>query len=224
MKATFLNERGFPLSFTFLALLSYSALANNDELIAAGEQQAMVCKACHQFEPNGVSVVGPPLWGLAERDIASFASFNYSEAIKQHQGQWDAEKLDAFLASPSGFAPGTNMVFPGVKDPGARAAIIAWLATKNPTPPDWNTTSSEMEVKSPGDGILRPRENMELVAAVCSACHSLHMVTQQGLSRQRWDETLDWMIEEQGMDELPGDDREAILKYLSTYYGGNSRL
>lgn len=224
MKATFLNERGFPLSFTFLALLSYSALANNDELIAAGEQQAMVCKACHQFEPNGVSVVGPPLWGLAERDIASFASFNYSEAIKQHQGQWDAEKLDAFLASPSGFAPGTNMVFPGVKDPGARAAIIAWLATKNPTPPDWNTTSSEMEVKSAGDGILAPGENMKLVAAVCSACHSLHMVTQQGLSRQRWDETLDWMIEEQGMDELPGDDREAILKYLSTYYGGNSRL
>ncbi|WP_272165783.1 c-type cytochrome [Vibrio diabolicus] len=224
MKATFLNERGFPLSFTFLALLSYSALANNDELIAAGEQQAMVCKACHQFEPNGVSVVGPPLWGLAERDIASFASFNYSEAIKQHQGQWDAEKLDAFLASPSGFAPGTNMVFPGVKDPGARAAIIAWLATKNPTPPDWNTTSSEMEVKSAGDGILAPGENMKLVASVCSACHSLHMVTQQGLSRQRWDETLDWMIEEQGMDELPGDDREAILKYLSTYYGGNSRL
>ncbi|MCR9982563.1 c-type cytochrome [Vibrio diabolicus] len=224
MKATFLNERGFPLSFTFLALLSYSALANNDELIAAGEQQAMVCKACHQFEPNGVSVVGPPLWGLAERDIASFASFNYSEAIKQHQGQWDAEKLDAFLASPSGFAPGTSMVFPGVKDPGARAAIIAWLATKNPTPPDWNTASSEMEVKSAGDGILAPGENMELVAAVCSACHSLHMVTQQGLSRQRWDETLDWMIEEQGMDELPGNDREAILKYLSTYYGGNSRL
>nr|WP_264301654.1 c-type cytochrome [Vibrio diabolicus] len=164
VKATFLNERGFPLSFTFLALLSYSALANNDELIAAGEQQAMVCKACHQFEPNGVSVVGPPLWGLAERDIASFASFNYSEAIKQHQGQWDAEKLDAFLASPSGFAPGTNMVFAGVKDPGARAAIIAWLATKNPTPPDWNTTSSEMEVKSAGDGILAPGENMRLIA------------------------------------------------------------
>ncbi|AVF63723.1 hypothetical protein DX888_10805 [Vibrio alginolyticus] len=50
MKATSLNKRVFPLSFTFLALLSYSALANNDELIAAGEQQAMVCKACHQFE------------------------------------------------------------------------------------------------------------------------------------------------------------------------------
>lgn len=99
------SERVLPLAFTLLALLSDPVLASNDELIAAGEQQAMVCKACHQFEPNGVTVVGPPLWGLAERDIASFASFNYSEAIKQHQGQWDAEKLDAFLASPSGFAP-----------------------------------------------------------------------------------------------------------------------
>ncbi|KZC44680.1 hypothetical protein XM68_c20719 [Vibrio alginolyticus] len=77
--------------------------------------------------------MGLPLWGLAERDIAGFTGFNYSEAIKQHQGQWDAEKLDAFLASPPEFAPGTNMVFPGVKDPGARAAIIAWLATQNPT-------------------------------------------------------------------------------------------
>ncbi|MCR9326186.1 hypothetical protein NDJ14_14125 [Vibrio alginolyticus] len=84
-----------------------------------------------------------------------------------------------FLASPPEFAPGTNMVFPGVKDPGARAAIIAWLATQNPTPPDWNTVSSEVEVKSAGDGVLAPGENMELVAAVCSACHSLHMVTQQ---------------------------------------------
>lgn len=90
------------------------------------------------------------------------------------------------------------MIFPSVTDPGARAAIIAWLTTKNPTPPNWNMTSSGLEVKSAGDGILAPRENMELVAAVCSACHSLHMVTQKGLSRQRWDETLDWMIEEQG--------------------------
>ncbi|WP_218763949.1 c-type cytochrome [Vibrio parahaemolyticus] len=214
------SERVLPLAFTLLALLSDPVLASNDELIAAGEQQAMVCKACHQFEPNGVTVVGPPLWGLAERNIASFEGFNYSDGIRQHQGKWDAEKLDAFLSAPNDFAPGTNMAFPGVTDPGARAAIIAWLATKNPTPPNWNMTSSGLEVKSPGDGILTPGENMELVAAVCSACHSLHMVTQQGLSRQRWDETLDWMIEEQGMEDLSGDDREAILEYLSTYYGG----
>ncbi|WMN88997.1 c-type cytochrome [Vibrio parahaemolyticus] len=218
MKHNKLKERVFPLSVALIALSSGVAFAD-EELIAAGEQQAMVCKACHQFEPNGVTVVGPPLWGIAERTIASFEGFNYSEGIKQHQGKWDAEKLDAFLASPTEFAPGTNMVFPGVKDPGSRAAIIAWLATKNPSPPDWITPSSGMEVKSAGDGILTPGENMELVAAICSACHSLHMVAQQGLSRSRWDKMLDWMIEEQGMEELDGDNREAVLDYLSTYYG-----
>nr|WP_319533880.1 c-type cytochrome [uncultured Vibrio sp.] len=218
MKHNKLKERVFPLSVALIALSSGVAFAD-EALIAAGEQQAMVCKACHQFEPDGVTVVGPPLWGLAERTIASFEGFNYSEGIKQHQGKWDAEKLDAFIASPEEFAPGTNMLFPGVKDPGARAAIIAWLATKNPSPPDWLTTSSGMEVKSAGDGILTPGENMELVAAICSACHSLHMVAQQGLSRTRWDKMLDWMIEEQGMEDLAGDDREAVLDYLSTYYG-----
>ncbi|NVC95067.1 c-type cytochrome [Vibrio natriegens] len=218
MKHNKLKERVFPLSVALIALSSGVVFAD-EELIAAGEQQAMVCKACHQFEPNGVTVVGPPLWGIAERTIASFEGFNYSEGIKQHQGKWDAEKLDAFLASPTEFAPGTNMVFPGVKDPGSRAAIIAWLATKNPSPPDWITPSSGMEVKSAGDGILTPGENMALVAAICSACHSLHMVAQQGLSRTRWDKMLDWMIEEQGMEELDGDNREAVLDYLSTYYG-----
>ncbi len=218
MKLNKIKERVFPLSAVLIALSSGVTFAN-EALIAAGEQQAMVCKACHQFEPNGVTVVGPPLWGLAERTIASFEGFNYSEGIKQHQGNWDAAKLDAFLASPADFAPGTNMVFPGVKDPGARAAIIAWLATKNPTPPNWATSSSGMEVKSAGDGILTPGENMELVAAICSACHSLHMVSQQGLSRSRWDKMLDWMIEEQGMEELSQDDREAVLDYLSMYYG-----
>lgn len=218
MKSNRIRGRVFPLSVTLVSLFSGLAAAN-EELIAAGEQQAMVCKACHQFEPDGVTVVGPPLWGLAERTIASFEGFNYSEGLKQHQGKWDAEKLDAFLSSPAEFAPGTNMVFPGVKDPGARAAIITWLATKNPTPPNWVASSSGMEVKSAGDGILTPGENMELVAAICSACHSLHMVAQQGLSRSRWDKMLDWMIEEQGMEELAGDDREAVLDYLTKYYG-----
>lgn len=60
---------------------------------------------------------------------------------------------------------------------------------------------------------------MDLVAAVCSVCHSLYMVTQQGLSRKRWDKMLNWMIEEQGMEELSANDRKAVLDYLSTYYG-----
>ncbi|MDF2152253.1 c-type cytochrome [Vibrio sp. CAU 1672] len=194
-------------------------VAANEALIAAGEREALVCKACHQMERDGVTIVGPPLWGLAERDIAGFEGFSYSDGLKQHQGKWDGERLDRFLASPADFAPGTKMVFPGVKDPGARAAIIVWLASKNPSPPNWVTQAEGMPVRSVGEGILTPGENMELVAAVCSACHSLYLVTQQGLSKESWDETLQWMVDEQGMDELDADKREAVLIYLSTYYG-----
>ncbi|MEI8592882.1 c-type cytochrome [Photobacterium sp. Hal280] len=216
-RASFI-ERVIPLSFSLL-LFGSLPLSANETLIAAGEQQALVCKACHQMGPEGVAAIGPPLWGLAERSIASVEGFQYSEALKQLQGQWDAQKLDAFLSSPSDFAPGTKMVFPGVKDPGARTAIIAWLATQNPTPPDWITESADEPVKSPGEGILAPGKDMALVASACSACHSLYLVTQQGLSKERWDALLTWMVEEQGMDELAPDDREAILVYLSTYYG-----
>ncbi|CZF85586.1 c-type cytochrome [Grimontia marina] len=211
-------ERFTPLSLSLLLFFS-TALSANEELIASGEQQALVCKACHQVEPDGIAVVGPPLWGLADRNIASFGGFNYSKSLKQHQGRWDAEKLDAFLKSPATFAPDTNMVFPGVEDPGARAAIIAWLASKNPVRPIWTTSSAGAPIKSVGDGILEPGENMELVAAVCSACHSLHLVVQQGLSKDSWEETLEWMVDEQGMDELDPDEHEAVLVYLSTHYG-----
>lgn len=218
MNSTHQLGRVIPLSFAVAMLVGLPSSAD-EALIQAGEQQAMVCKACHQFEPDGVAVVGPPLWGIAQRDIASADGFNYSDALKKLDGKWDANKLDAFLLAPNEYAPGTNMVFPGIKDPGARAAIIAWLAMKNPTPANWVTESAGSVIKSVGDGILAPGENMALVASVCSACHSLHLVAQQGLSKQRWDETLDWMVEEQGMDELNPGDREAVLVYLSTYYG-----
>jgi cytochrome c len=54
---------------------------------------------------------------------------------------------------------------------------------------------------------------------LCSACHSFMLVAQQGLSRERWDDVLGWMVEEQGMDPPEPPTREAILDYLSEHYG-----
>ena len=51
----------------------------------------------------------------------------------------------------------------------------------------------------------------------CNACHSIRLVTQQRLPRRRWDHLLDWMVEKQGMAELPPGDRALILDYLTTY-------
>jgi hypothetical protein len=53
---------------------------------------------------------------------------------------------------------------------------------------------------------------------LCHGCHSFRLVAQQGLSRSRWDKLLDWMVEEQGMAALDGEDRALVLDYLSTHF------
>jgi hypothetical protein len=49
----------------------------------------------------------------------------------------------------------------------------------------------------------------------CVACHNFKLVAQQGMSRHRWDSTLDLMTERHGMQKLVGKDRELILDYLA---------
>ncbi len=46
----------------------------------------------------------------------------------------------------------------------------------------------------------------------------MQIVRQQGMTRDGWSETLDWMTEEQGMAELTGAPREQILDYLATAF------
>lgn len=48
----------------------------------------------------------------------------------------------------------------------------------------------------------------------CTACHNFKLVAQQGMSRPRWDGTLDFMTERHGMPKLEGKDRDVILDYL----------
>lgn len=53
----------------------------------------------------------------------------------------------------------------------------------------------------------------------CSGCHSTQIVQQQGLSRERWDTLLDWMVEEMGMPEIEPDIEPVVLDYLAEEYG-----
>ncbi len=59
----------------------------------------------------------------------------------------------------------------------------------------------------------------EEVFYACQACHSLAIVKQQGLDRESWDETLVWMVEEQGMEPFDPEDRKLVLDYITTHYG-----
>ena len=62
---------------------------------------------------------------------------------------------------------------------------------------------------------LPDRPGREETFGFCSACHAYKLVSNQGMSRERWDETLAWMTERHNMPDVQGTDRAVILDYLA---------
>src|SRR6478672_6229495 len=58
--------------------------------------------------------------------------------------------------------------------------------------------------------------NREETFYFCTACHGFKIVAAQGLSRERWDETLTFMTSRHNMPDVQGQDREKMLDYLTT--------
>ena len=53
---------------------------------------------------------------------------------------------------------------------------------------------------------------------LCTACHGYKLVSNQGMTRDRWNETMTWMTERHGMPDTQGADRHLILDYLATHH------
>jgi cytochrome c2 len=101
-----------------------------------GASDVAVCKVCHSFDKGAPSPIGPNLYGVVGRKIASLEGFNYSPALKakQSEGDWTFQHLDVWLTNPQAFAPGTTMAFPGIPDLQTRADVIDFLRTKSDNP------------------------------------------------------------------------------------------
>ncbi|MCJ7814519.1 MAG: cytochrome c family protein [Xanthomonadales bacterium] len=108
-----------------------SLLASADA--AAGEKTFKKCKACHKAE-EGKNGVGPSLWGVVGRKVGSADGFNYSDAMKSHDGDWTGANLFAYLADPKAFIPGNKMSFPGLKAAQDRVNVIVYLNEADGTP------------------------------------------------------------------------------------------
>jgi cytochrome c len=101
---------------------------------AKGAQYAKVCQTCHNFEKGAAAKIGPPLWGVVGRPIASIPGFAYSDSLKGVGGNWTYEALNVMVSNPKKEASGTKMTFPGEKDPQRRADILAYLQTLSDSP------------------------------------------------------------------------------------------
>ncbi len=106
--------------------------------LAKGEAAFAKCVACHTVNQGGANGIGPNLWGIMGAKHAHIAGFAYSDAIASIAGPWDWAAMDAWLASPRRYAPGTKMSFAGIGNPVERANLIAWMNTQGsnlPLPP-----------------------------------------------------------------------------------------
>jgi mono/diheme cytochrome c family protein len=65
---------------------------------------------------------------------------------------------------------------------------------------------------------LPPGRGRDETFGLCTACHNFRLVSAQGMTRERWDETMTWMTTRHNMPDIQGDDRDLVLNYLSTHY------
>lgn len=101
----------------------------------AGEKIFRRCQACHAVGEGAANKVGPRLNGVVGAEWGHVDDYDFSKVIIEGRDAgkvWDVETLDAFLTNPREVAPGTKMIFPGLRKEEERANVIAYLAQFGP--------------------------------------------------------------------------------------------
>lgn len=134
----------------------------------AGEAVFKKCASCHTVDKDGANKVGPNLYGLVDRPIASHEGFSYSAAITEFaQGGsvlWTWDHLNEFLLAPKQHIPGTAMGFAGLKKDDERANLIMYLHTMADSPVALPTPDA-----APADAAAAPADAAPADAAAAPA-------------------------------------------------------
>lgn len=99
-----------------------------------GAAVAKKCAACHNFVEGAGAKVGPDLYGIVGRPVASAEGFAYSAALKAHGGNWTFQDLSDFIKNPKADVPGTAMGFAGIAKDTERADLLVYLNTLSHSP------------------------------------------------------------------------------------------
>jgi hypothetical protein len=99
--------------------------------------------------------------------------------------------------------------------PPVKSALVATLAIISLASPSF---ADERGIEDFPEG-----KGREETANMCAACHSGRLVSQQGMTRAQWDETLDVMTARHKMPKLEGEERALILDYLAASFAPKAR-
>jgi len=174
-----------------VSIIPMIATADVSKGMAFVQQQ---CSACHTLNQGGAAGVGPNLYGVMGSAMFS-GSFSYSDAVKaKAKGNWDYDSMNAWLANPATYAPGTAMSYAGIKNDQTRADVVAYLrslATNPiplPTPAQVKAATAAAQAPAAATAAATPpaapsidtmfasadiAKGQAVVAQQCSACHAV---------------------------------------------------
>ena len=102
--------------------------------VAHGEKVFKKCSACHLVNKGGENKIGPALYGVIGRKIASKQDYKYSKAMKAYAKEWTFEEMNSYLIKPQAYIKGTKMAFAGLRKEKDRASVILYMNSKRASP------------------------------------------------------------------------------------------
>ena len=119
------------LAAAFVSALVLSGQAHADQAAKGKAIFDRTCGNCHTTQ-IGLNKIGPSLWSVVGRPIASVPDFNYSAALlakRKDWQSWDVARIDAYIINPREALHGVKMYFKGLPEAKDREAVIAYLKT-----------------------------------------------------------------------------------------------
>ena len=101
-----------------------------------GKKVFKKCSACHSIKEGGKNNIGPKLWSVMFRPVASITDYKYSNALSDYKKKWTWEEMNGFLLKPSSWIKGNKMGFAGLKKDKDRASVMLYLNQNSSEPKD----------------------------------------------------------------------------------------
>ena len=121
------------LRWLLVGLLSYTLASTALAADCAPDQGhgaqvfANECAVCHSVTKGLTGMMGPNLAGVIGRKSGSLEGFNYSQAMRSKDIDWQAGNIEQLIAQPQAYVPGTYMPYTGLASADDRQAVVCYL-------------------------------------------------------------------------------------------------